>query len=212
MEIETKHINIGNMKQKFLFLLLSLMVSSLAIGQTKTRESDFQTFDLKGRVKSCEWICRDRDNGLKPLSNKVEFDTNGKIVTNAVVKRNSKGQIEKITSSKKSISYAYNDNSSIGAVIYDYGTTADGISPCTGILFVYNSKGLIEKAHYKTGLSDIHLVLTMHDVDETISYEYQEFDNKGNWTKRRYNKQDFNFFTMDFTEVSFEEERIILYY
>lgn len=185
--------------------------SSSSSSSISQKGSDVQAFDLKGRVKSCEWIGRDRDNGLKPLNNKAEFDKNGKLVTNATIKRNNKGQIELISSGKKSISYAYNDNGSIGAVVYDYGVSEGGISPCTGILFVYNSQGRIEKAYYKNGLSNIHLALTMTDVDETINYEYVEYDNNGNWTKRQYKKMDFDFF-MDYTEVTYEEERIISYY
>lgn len=145
----------------------------------ETVSPDYVMLNLKGKVKSYE--IKGETNHWDIIGLKVSFDENGTITKvegdKAKLERNDKGQIIKYSFvdewepdffDKGYLEYSYDEN---GQLVKISATT-----PMDGWDVVFE----------KDANGDITKWIIKNVVDGTIPYKYvyQEYDEKGNWTKR----------------------------
>jgi len=145
----------------------------------ETVSPDYVMLNLKGKVKSYE--IKGKTNHWDIIGLKVSFDENGTITKvegdKAKLERNDKGQIIKYSFvdewepdffDKGYLEYSYDENGQL--VKISTTTPMDGWD----VVFEKDANG------------DITKWIIKNVVDGTIPYKYvyQEYDEKGNWTKR----------------------------
>lgn len=145
----------------------------------ETVSPDYVMLNLKGKVKSYE--IKGETNHWDIIGLKVSFDENGTITKvegdKAKLERNDKGQIIKYSFvdewepdffDKGYLEYSYDENGQL--VKISTTTPMDGWD----VVFEKDANG------------DITKWIIKNVVDGTIPYKYvyQEYDEKGNWTKR----------------------------
>ena len=163
-------------------------------------KADLGAYELMGNVKSCKW------KETEAMTNTYTFDQEGHLtkVNNRSVsnlysslKRDKEGRLLSYTQDhadeyySDGMTYSYDANSRMIKRVYE---ASDGSTIST---YKYNEKGFVasvtEESNYMDGPTE----------KSTKTYQYQEVDSHGNWTKRSY-KQDDGF--------KITETRIILYY
>lgn len=182
---------------------------------------DLGTFDLKGNVKSCQWVLSAKiDNVLFPFSEKLLFTSQGKIANKSlIIERDSIGRLSKISNNVRVVEYQYDNDGKLSAT-YDYFKDLK-LAPHYLTLIEYDKKRVKEVRIMGGGLNifdSLSNLLSVFDLknnqndDEIYEYKYLKFDKVGNWTKRQFIAKEYDFLLGEEYETTVTEERKILYY
>lgn len=174
--------------------------------------SDAKSFCIKGKVKSCTWI-----NGasgrydLRPLTKTLYFDRSGFITNNDIkIERDNNNRIKKMENDRTEILYVYNNEGTIDYLIHGPKQNRNDLKTTTlltVVRFSYDNRGRVTTA------SDYHGMDAMVGKPyNTVNFNYIEFDDNGNWTKRKFKGEELDVFSMTTEEVTFVEQRVIEYY
>lgn len=209
------------MKQLLLIVIMALgtlltSAQSNRSTQNANRSTDIIAFDLKGKVKSCEWIenewlCRDESFQLGEKETVVNFDSKGRIISPHKIERDGRGKIisiirtipegEAFAGGTQTITYKYLNNGKVKEKSRDGSRT----------VYSYDANGRITKAQGYT----TDFFFGTENESYPKKYVYTKIDSHGNWTERKVIYMVNNFLSSsqdaDYEKTSMEK-RIITYY
>lgn len=200
------------MKQLFFIVMLFGGIFSTSAQNNRSNKSangytDVVVFDLKGKVKSCEWIendnlCRDESFQLTEKETKVNFDSKGGIISSHKIGRDGRGRITSITRTipegepfaggTETITYKFLNNTKVKEISRTLSRA----------VYTYDKNNRITVAQ---GYS-YDLLFGGEDELHPKKYTYTKIDSHGNWTERKVS------FIFGDTEKTSMERRIIDYY